>query len=485
MRHKTSQSLYAYWNEMRRGRLAPRRFDIEPSRISDLLSETFILERPDTETLRFRLAGTRICEDFGGEFRGANFLDGWSPEDGLTLERRLASVARYGAVALFTFAAAGARGGAVNYEMLVLPLTHTNDAVDRLLGALGALHRPEWLGAQRLTSRRLLEHELIWPDGRPHPAFLGQIGNQAPFLPHVRCARIVRSKHRQFRVYEGGRGAQRADRASSPIGSVASVRLPRGENGTPLSHSLSAAPHSGTHSSERRAPSKLEGLASGSRRRASCDVEDGLMSLNPASSLRRSAGPMARFSPDRRRHKRHAITLLGRFMRPNRHEFPCRLVDISVGGAALMAPVTVEDGERIVAYFDHLGGLEGDVVRTFDGGFALQLVASKHKREKLCAQIMWLINRHEFNGSEERRHERVAVPNKFSTLKLAEGVAVQCQVLDFSLSGASVGTKARPPIGTEVHLGKLRARVMRHHEHGIGLQFLDIQDPEAVRRYFG
>ena len=58
-------------------------------------------------------------------------------------------------------------------------------------------------------------------------------------------------------------------------------------------------------------------------------------------------------------------------------------------------------------------------------------------------------------------------------------------MLDFSLSGASVGTKARPPIGAEVHLGKLRARVMRHHEHGIGLQFLDIQDPEAVRRYFG
>ena len=484
MQHKTSQSLYAYWNEVRRGRLAPRRFDIEPSRISELLSETFILERPDAATLRFRLAGTRICEDFGAEFRGANFLDGWSADDRKTLHHRLASIADHGAVGLFTFTAATARGRAVHYEMLVLPLTHTNDAVDRLLGALGALQRPEWLGAERLTTKRLQGHDLIWPDGRPHPAF-GQLRNQTPFLPHVRCARIVRAKNRQFRVYEGGLSTSGAGPKAAPQENDAGRRLARDGNGTSFRLSLSTAPHSGPHSVERRAPSKLPRLASGSHRRATCDVQDGPMSPAPSSSLRRSAGPMARLAPDRRRHKRYAVTLLGRFMRPNRHEYPCRLVDISVGGVAMMSPVTVEEGERIVAYFDHIGGIEGDVVRTFEGGFALRLVASRHKREKICAQIMWLINRHELNGLEARRHDRVALPNRLSTLKLAEDLAVPCRVLDVSLSGASIGTEARPALGAEVHLGKLRARVMRHHEHGIGLQFLDIQDPEALRRYFG
>jgi hypothetical protein len=33
-------------------------------------------------------------------------------------------------------------------------------------------------------------------------------------------------------------------------------------------------------------------------------------------------------------------------------------------------------------------------------------------------------------------------------------------------------------------LGKLRARVARHHESGIGVQFIDIQNPAALRRYF-
>ncbi|MGE3229664.1 MAG: PilZ domain-containing protein, partial [Hyphomicrobium sp.] len=59
--------------------------------------------------------------------------------------------------------------------------------------------------------------------------------------------------------------------------------------------------------------------------------------------------PDARIVPDRRRHRRYALALLGRFMRANKQEYPCRLNDVSVGGASLMAPVEVELGERIVA----------------------------------------------------------------------------------------------------------------------------------------
>ena len=75
MKQRTSHILFNYWNDVRGDRLAPRRFDIEPSRISKILAETFILERVDSHTYVFRLAGTKICEQFGIEFRGRNFLD--------------------------------------------------------------------------------------------------------------------------------------------------------------------------------------------------------------------------------------------------------------------------------------------------------------------------------------------------------------------------------------------------------------------------
>jgi hypothetical protein len=199
---------------------------------------------------------------------------------------------------------------------------------------------------------------------------------------------------------------------------------------------------------------------------------------------RRPQGVLSRIVPDRRRYKRIAVTLLGRFMRESKEEHPCKLVDISAGGAALTAPVVVPVGERVVAYFDHIGGIEGLVVRQFDGGFAFSITATRHKREKLAAQLTWLANRAEL-GEDGRRHERITPTNGEQTLQLAEGIVLSCRVLDVSISGASIATPARPELGTEVMLGKLRARVVRHHPQGFGVQFLDIQNPTALRRYFG
>lgn len=187
---------------------------------------------------------------------------------------------------------------------------------------------------------------------------------------------------------------------------------------------------------------------------------------------------------DRRRHRRVPITLLGRFMRANKQEFSCKLVDISVGGAAIHTPVEVDFGERILATFDNLGAIEGHVVRTFAGGFAIELQATQYKRDKLAAQITWLMNRGELgDAAEVRRHERIAIANskKETTLKLDEGVSIPVNIIDFSMSGASIATNARPPIGHQVQVGKIKARVVRHHNDGIGVEFMAVRDQEAVQ----
>lgn len=189
---------------------------------------------------------------------------------------------------------------------------------------------------------------------------------------------------------------------------------------------------------------------------------------------------------DKRRHIRFEMDLLGRFMRSNKQEYPCRLNNISVGGGSFMAPVVVQEGERIIAYLDQIGGLEGTVVRVFDGGFALKFTASLHKREKLGAQITWLINRSELDGIESRRpgHERITSGNNTTIMRLPDDQEHEVLLQDVSISGASVTTTTRPPLGTHVTLGKLRALVVRHHPEGLGVQFLDIQNPDALRRYF-
>ena len=190
---------------------------------------------------------------------------------------------------------------------------------------------------------------------------------------------------------------------------------------------------------------------------------------------------------DRRRHVRFEVNLLGRFMRADKNEYPCRIRDISVGDAAFLAPVAVENGERIVAYVEHIGGIEGMVCRVLDGGFAIKIAASQHKREKLASQITRLVNLAELDGIEARRsgHDRILSGDKPTIIRLPNDEEFEVKLQDVSISGASVQIENKPPIGTEVVLGKLRALVVRHHAEGVGVQFLDIQNPDALRRYFG
>src|SRR6476620_5416245 len=85
---------------------------------------------------------------------------------------------------------------------------------------------------------------------------------------------------------------------------------------------------------------------------------------------------------ERRRFQRVRVNLLGRYMLSDRREFPCQVLDMSPGGMALIAPVNGRAGERVVAYIDHVGRLEGTVTRSFPNGFAMTIQATARKRDK-------------------------------------------------------------------------------------------------------
>ncbi|KAB2939524.1 MAG: PAS domain-containing protein [Hyphomicrobium sp.] len=213
LKHKTSQILLAYWNKVRGNRTTPRRFEIEPARIASILPSTFILERIDAEAYRFRLAGTNVCDIFGTELRGTNFLDGWSAMDRLALIRHLAALAKQGAVERIHMEAAPVARASTPFEVLLLPLRHTGDDIDRVLGALVPLDPPHWLGELPLTSKRIIAHELVWPGGAPTIVDEGRVRNDVPVLLPADHARIVRSERRQFRVFEGGLGRADLDKS--------------------------------------------------------------------------------------------------------------------------------------------------------------------------------------------------------------------------------------------------------------------------------
>ncbi len=185
-------------------------------------------------------------------------------------------------------------------------------------------------------------------------------------------------------------------------------------------------------------------------------------------------------SEERRRFQRVRIDLLGRYMLPDRREFPCQVVNMSPGGMALIAPVGGQPGERVIAYVDHLGRLEGHIARIFQNGFAMTISATIRKRDKLAAQLTWLANRHILGLPEDRRHGRIIPRNPIGRLIMPNGLNVTCRILDISQSGAGIATDQRPPIGSLVTLGKVQGRVVRHLEDGFAIEFTRLQHPDFL-----
>ena len=185
-------------------------------------------------------------------------------------------------------------------------------------------------------------------------------------------------------------------------------------------------------------------------------------------------------SEERRRFQRVPVNLLGRYMLSDRREYPCQVVNMSPGGMALIAPVCGQVAERVIAYVDHVGRLEGVIARHIENGFAMTIAATSRKRDKLAAQLTWLANRHILGLPEDRRHGRVTPRNPAGRLILANGINVACRVIDVSQSGAAVATDQRPEIGSPITIGKTSGRVVRHLEDGIAVEFTRLQHPDFL-----
>ncbi len=176
-------------------------------------------------------------------------------------------------------------------------------------------------------------------------------------------------------------------------------------------------------------------------------------------------------SSERRRHQRVAIALLGRYMLEDKREFPCQTIDMSPGGVSVIASVRGKLGERVVAYIDQIGRVEGKIARHTERGFAIQLNLPYAKREKIANQLTWLVNRDALGMPEDRRHERIVPYRQHAILKIEGDREHVVRLIDVSVSGAAISTPAKPAIGTKVVLGQTPGHVIRIFEGGLAVSF--------------
>lgn len=189
---------------------------------------------------------------------------------------------------------------------------------------------------------------------------------------------------------------------------------------------------------------------------------------------------MAPSTTEKRNFQRVRIKIYGRYMLEDRSEYPCHVIDMSAGDVAFRADQPGELGEKVIVYLEHLGRLEGVVTRQLPDGFAMTILASDRKRDKLAAKLTWLANRDELGLPEDRRHERMVPRNPMSILQISDNEQYQCRILDLSLSGAAMETVARPEIGSMVTLGNRNGRVVRHFDEGIAIEFSVVEHQDVL-----
>lgn len=175
---------------------------------------------------------------------------------------------------------------------------------------------------------------------------------------------------------------------------------------------------------------------------------------------------------ERRRFRRVKVDIPGRLFIPADHrEARCTVSDLSPGGAAITCEIVPETGTSVVLYVDSFGRFEGNVVRRDDGGFGVSFVCTPSKRERTAEQLILFLNKTLVDDNVLRRHERSSQKG-FAKFTRADGQIVHCEVTDISVGGVSLKTDVKPPIGEFVLIAQIAGRVARHHNDGIGIEFI-------------
>jgi hypothetical protein len=190
-----------------------------------------------------------------------------------------------------------------------------------------------------------------------------------------------------------------------------------------------------------------------------------------------SAGDTAQAGSERRRHRRVPMKLNVRFLLEDGSEHGGQVSNISIGGMSITSEARPAAGSSIIAYVQDLGRLEGLVSRMDENGFAVRLTLSAMRRDKLeerlGADSPSAAKSSAKSAAGGRRHQRETTSG-VTRIHRADGREIACRVIDLSLGGVSVETAEWPPLGEQVMVGKMRGRVVRHHETGIAIEFVEI-----------
>lgn len=154
-------------------------------------------------------------------------------------------------------------------------------------------------------------------------------------------------------------------------------------------------------------------------------------------------------------------------MLSDRLEFPCQTIDVSPIGVAVKAHVVADVGERVVAYFEELGRIEGVTVRRGESWFAIDARTSPARIDRLAQKIAALSG----GSAEDLVVAKTAETIRTATLRTEFGQDFPVQLAEESSVRARVLADIRLLPGAKVTIDKRPAVVELHCSDGFLVMF--------------
>lgn len=136
MVHADTRALYKYWEALRAERATPYRAEVDPRDMGCDPRDLFILEDLGRGNVRFRLAGTGLCDHFGMELRGMSVRSVMQLNARDQLSALIDQVLQEPGIGYLRLVARKEDRPETRWEMLLLPLRSDFGQTDRLLGSL-------------------------------------------------------------------------------------------------------------------------------------------------------------------------------------------------------------------------------------------------------------------------------------------------------------------------------------------------------------
>ncbi|MEL6371607.1 MAG: PilZ domain-containing protein [Pseudomonadota bacterium] len=171
--------------------------------------------------------------------------------------------------------------------------------------------------------------------------------------------------------------------------------------------------------------------------------------------------------PELRRYRRIVLDAEAQIIVNGIDEYRGRLINMSPGDLAIKCEGKVAIGDAASISVKNLDRVEGTVARVFPDGFAMSFRLSQSRRMILLEQLMIQANKPFAEDLKDRRSTpRHPAGGKRIVCRLQDGSSLFVKAIDMSVDGIAVESHRKPPVGSEIQVGRHPGVIIRHTPRG-------------------